>query len=90
MRKLSSRKLWITIANTTIAISLKLADKLKDEFFTIILLASTILYILMEGLIDIRRIKLSRDELRIEMNKPQSKEGSLDPPDNKKPVRERS
>jgi hypothetical protein len=67
--KLLSRKLWITVANMITAILMKAYNKLSDETFAIIMLTSSLMYIIMEGLIDIRAIKISKDELNVEIGK---------------------
>jgi hypothetical protein len=67
--KLLSRKLWITVANMATAILMKAHNKLSDEVFAIIMLTSSLMYIIMEGLIDIRAIKISKDELNVEIGK---------------------
>jgi hypothetical protein len=68
--KLLSRKLWITVANIATAILMKAHGKLSDEVFAIIMLTSSLMYIIMEGLIDIKSIKISKDELNVEIGKP--------------------
>jgi hypothetical protein len=67
--KLLSRKLWITVANMITAILMKAYNKLSDETFAIIMLTSSLMYIIMEGLIDIKSIKISKDELNVEIGK---------------------
>jgi len=67
--KLLSRKLWITITNIVTAILMRVYDKISDEIFAIIMLTSSIMYIIMEGLIDVRTIKVSKDELDVEIGK---------------------
>jgi len=65
--KLLSRKLWITVANMATAILMKAHDKLSDEIFAIIMLTSSLMYIIMEGLIDIKSIRISKNELNVEI-----------------------
>jgi len=68
--KLLSRKLWITVANMATAILMKAHNNLSDEVFAILMLTSSLMYIIMEGLIDIKSIRISKNELNVEIGQP--------------------
>jgi len=76
--KLLSRKLWITITNIATAILMSFYDKISDEIFAIIMLTSSIMYVIMEGLIDIKSIRVSKGELNVEIRETNKDKGGKD------------
>jgi len=66
--KIFSRKLWITIMLVLVSVVLKFFERLDDLYFTIIVLSLSIIYIFVEGAIDIQKIKIKSGLIEIESN----------------------
>lgn len=63
--KLFSKKLWIALITMGIATGLKTFGKLDDLYFTIILLSISIIYLFVEGSLDINQLKVKTSVLEI-------------------------
>jgi amino acid permease len=66
--KIFSRKLWITILLILISVVLRFFEKLDDLYFTVIVLSMAVIYIFIEGAIDVQRIKIKSGLIEIESN----------------------
>jgi len=66
--KIFSRKLWITILLILVSVVLRFFEKLDDLYFTVIVLSMAVIYIFIEGAIDVQRIKIKSGLIEIESN----------------------
>lgn len=66
--KLKSRKLWITLLIVVLASVFKYLDKLSDFYFILMILISSGIYIFIEGSIDVKRLVIESDFLKIKTN----------------------
>lgn len=57
-QKLFSRKLWITVSVLVITTTLKFFGKLDDLYFSIILITVSIIYLFIEGSLDVKDLKI--------------------------------
>jgi hypothetical protein len=64
--KIFSRKLWITILLVFVSVVLRFFEKLDDLYFTIIVLTMAVIYIFVEGAIDVQRIRIKSGLIEIE------------------------
>jgi len=66
--KIFSKKLWITILLILVSVVLRFFEKLDDLYFTVIVLSMAVIYIFIEGAIDVQRIKIKSGLIEIESN----------------------
>jgi len=66
--KIFSRKLWVTILLILVSVVLRFFEKLDDLYFTVIVLSMAVIYIFIEGAIDVQRIKIKSGLIEIESN----------------------
>ncbi|GIW22535.1 MAG: hypothetical protein KatS3mg068_1542 [Candidatus Sericytochromatia bacterium] len=63
--KISSRKLWITLVLIILSTIMKYLDKLDDLYYAIIVLSSAIIYIFVEGTIDVNKLKIKTEIIEL-------------------------
>lgn len=64
--KIFSKKLWITILSLGIITVLKFLGKLEDLYFSIVLISISVIYLFVEGSIDVRNLKIRTSILEVE------------------------